>query len=204
MATIDEIATRIKTDLVISGTAKDVAIYDSIRSAIRLMQRKRYWFLRKSANVTLSVGAASVAVPTDFALMETVDLTYGTNRYSHNRGFNLLEFTKLKDLYFTTGAAASGQPMACSLVNNTLHLSHLTDVASVLVFDYYQKDITLPETANQTSVWLGDEGSDVIRSLAQFIYEKESMGRGDADPAAALGYQTRLDETHTFYERGAY
>jgi hypothetical protein len=204
MATIDEACTAIKSRLVISGTAKDSDIYSSIRSAIKLLQRKRYWFLRKMDDVTLSVGADSVSVPTDFSMMESVDLVYNSRRYSDKRGFDLLEYTKLKDKYFSTGSAADGQPSACALVNNTLWLSHLAEVAGTLKFTYYRKDITLPTAASDTSVWLGDDGYDAVVSLAQYIYEKEYLQRPDADPSSALGYQTRLDETHTFYERGAY
>jgi hypothetical protein len=80
----------------------------------------------------------------------------------------------------------------------------LAEVAGTLKFTYYCKDASLPTAANQTSVWLGDDGYDAVVSLAQYIYEKEYLQRPDADPSSALGYQTRLDENHTFYERGAY
>jgi hypothetical protein len=204
MATIEEACTAIKSRLVLIGTAKDADIYSSIRSAIKLLQRKRYWFLRKTSDVTLSVGADSVSVPTDFAMMESADLVYSGRRYSDKQGFILLEYTKLKDKYFSTGSAANGQPSACALVNTTLWLSHLAEVAGTLKFTYYCKDIALPTAASDTSVWLGDDGYDAVVSLAQYIYEKEYLQRPDADPSSALGYQTRLDENHTFYERGAY
>jgi len=203
MATLLDIRTAIKGALIIEGTEEDALIDNAIRAAIRLMQRKRFWFLHKITTVTLSSGALSVSVPDDFAMMDTVGLIDGTNRYTENNGFALLEYDNFKDQYLTTNIAYQGRPLACSLFNKTLYASHAPSADTTLEFTYYKKDITLPTADGDMSVWF-DEGYDVIRSLAQYVYEKEWRGNPDADQAITLTYQKQLKNDHQFYERGVY
>lgn len=199
MTTLADMVTDISLRLVLNGSGKDTEITNCIYQAIRMNQRKRYWFLRKIDSVTLTVGAGTVSVPTDFSVIESVDLIYLTQRYTNKTGFRLLDFDEFKRLYMISTTMPSGTPTACALLNRTLYVNYLPTVEMTLDFTYFQKDAALPSSA-QTSVWF-DDGYDLIRSTAQYLMESSVLQNPDASPSEMNGMQAVLDEQHTFYER---
>lgn len=193
----------IKSALVIKVATYDANIDAAIRSAIRLLQRKRYWFLQKTDTITLSAGASSVSVPADFAMPDKFSLIDGSSRKMHGYGFDYLEYDEFVRRYYYEATVPTGTPLACALRNRTLFTSHAPSSDTSIIVDYYRKDTALPTLDGDTSVWFGDEGFDLCRVTAQFIYEKEYM-QGSPDPAVTLTYQKRLDQDHERYERGAF
>ncbi len=198
MALASDIVSRIKSDLVINGTDYDTQILDAIQSALRQLRGKRYWFLEVYDTLTATVGSSSVALPADFSTIKSVDLISSGTRYTNDYGFDLLTFDRFRQDYWTTDPIPTGLPAACAYFvgDNTLRLSHLAAVAYSLPIVYYKQDVTLP-TASQTSVWF-DDGYDVVRSLAQFIFKRDSQGftATEEDGEMASIALTNLDRSH--------
>lgn len=201
MATLGDVADDISRRLVLDGSGKTAELYDCIRQAIRMNQRKRYWFLRTTGNVTIAAGAGSISVPADFSMIESVDLLADGYRYTHKSGqFRLMDWNDFKDTYLTSTTLPTGTPSACSLVNTTLYINYAPSTDLTAAFTYFKKDISLPTAAGQTSVWF-DDGYDLIRSTAQFIMETSVMQNPDATNTEMLAMMKVLDDQHTFYER---
>lgn len=202
MDTLSDVRSAIKKALFIEVTDFDSEIDESIRSAIRLKQRSRYWFLEKTDTVTASAGSSSVTMPADFSMPDKFHLIDGSYRKSHGRGFDLLQYDRFVHECRRDSTVASGVPTKCALRGTTLHLQYAPTTNTTIIVDYYKKDATLPTDDNDESVWF-DDGFDLIRVLGQFIYEKEYL-QGNPDPAVTLTYQRQLDQAHERYERGAY
>ena len=203
MSNLSTIRSSIKAALVINVTTYDSNIDEAIRSAIRLLQRKRYWFLQTTGTVTLLAGESSVSAPADFAMADKFYLIDGNYRKTHGSGFDFLEYDRFSAEYRRDATVAVGTPIACALRNTTIHFSHAPSANKSVIVDYYKKDTTLPTADEDISVWFGDEGYDLCRVTAQFIYEKEFL-QGQPDPAVTITYQRRLDQDHERYERGSY
>ena len=202
MSTLATMRDAIKNALVINVTTYDGNIDASIRSALRLLQRKRYWFLQASDTLTLSAGTSSVSMPADFAMPDKFYLIDGDYRKGHGRGFDLLEYDRFSKEYRTQATVPTGTPRACSLRGTTLNTSHAPSSNTSIIVDYYKKDANLPTLDADTSVWF-DDGFELVRATAQFIYEKEYMN-GNPDPGVPRTYQSQLDADHERYEQGVF
>jgi hypothetical protein len=196
MTTASDIVTRIKADLEINGTDYDTQILDAIQSALRQLRGKRYWFLRDYTTITTTSSSETVALPSDFSALESVDLIANGSRLTSWTGFQLLDFPSLRQIFWTTDPLYTGTPQACAVLNNTLYLSCLASAIYSLPIVYYKQDITLP-TASDSSIWF-DDGYDVVRSLAQFIFKRDSQGfTATEEDGDMVAIATRnLDLTH--------
>lgn len=203
MANLSDMRDEIKDNLTIRGTSKDTMIGRYIRAAIRQNQRKRLWFLRTIGTVAVASTDTSVSLPSDLSLIESVDLLTSSSRYTHGRGFDLLEYDRLRQQYFNTATLATERPQACAQVGTTLYLSHTSDAAYTLSVTYFKRDASLPTADTDTSVWF-DDGYDAIRSLAQHLFAKEHMATKDSDAEIPRGYMAMLMAQHERFEQGMY
>jgi hypothetical protein len=201
--TLGELLTDIKSRLTINSTVSDDEITRCVQQAIRQMQQKRYWFLWNTQTITLSSGASSVNVPDDVSVLETVDLLTSSHRYTHGFGFDFLDYVRLKEQYFYNVPLKTRRPEAVAILNRTLFLSDIADQDYNLDLFYTKRDTQLPSQSADTSLWF-DDGYDVIRSLAQYIFETTSRQNPNATQEEFLSMRNRLDEQHTFYNRGLF
>lgn len=175
MTTAGDIVDRIKSDLVINGTDYDNQILAAIQSALRELRGSRYWFLEEyTTSISTSTSSESVALPSDFSALKSVDLIANGTRYTDDYGFMLVTFDKLRAQYWYISPLQTGVPIACAVQGSTLYLSHLAQSTYTLPMVYYKQDVTLP-TAGESSVWF-DDGYDVVRTKAQFIFKRDAQG----------------------------
>lgn len=201
MANVSDIRDQIKDDLVIVGsTDYDNQIDKAIQSALRALRKRKYWFLEKKDNLTLASGDSSLTLPTDFSCADTFQLISGGTRLRHNYGFDFLDHNDLEEVYYDVDPLPTGQPAACAVLNGTLYFSHIADQAYTIPAVYFQQDATLP-TASQSSVWF-DDGYDVVRSLAQLIFKRDSQHYTAAEEDGNMydRYLNTLDRQHERYE----
>lgn len=198
MSTLSTVRNHIKSDLFIEdSTVYDAQIDNAIRSALRQCSSKRFWFLWVTGSVTLESGNTTVTLPSNFGVVDAVNIIYSGNRLRDGNGFDLLHYDRLRSEYLDKQTLSSGRPKACAVMNNLLYVSHTADADYTIVLDYYRKDATLPSGDSATSVWF-DDGYDVIRSLAMWIFKREAQGytATDEDGANAAYYMKQLSERH--------
>lgn len=203
VATLGDIVSDIKSALVITTSDFDDNIKTAVRSAIRLQNKKRWWFLRETATLTVLGGESTASTPSNFSMPDKFVLIDGSYRRYDRNGFDYLEYNKFTRHFRTTSTVPSGTPIACALFNTTLHVSHAPTANTSIICDYYKKDVTLPTADSDMSVMFGDESYDLMRVLGQFIYEKEFL-QSQPDPGVTLTYQKLLEQAHEQYEMGAY
>lgn len=203
MTSLSDVRTEIKNNLSLTGTVKDTTVDDCIRAAIRQFENRRYWFNLKTGTKTLSAGTNSVFVPSDFSMIESVDLIDSTTRWRDRHGFDFLEYTKLKADYFRDATLSTQRPRACALRNAELIFSHLADQAYTVEFTYYRRDNNEVASDTDVSVWFDREGRDAVRSLAQYLFESEHLRNPDVDASIPAFYKRQLDESHQRYEATA-
>jgi len=194
--TAGDIRSRIKSDLTINGIAYDSQILDAIHSALRQLRGKRFWFLQDITTIILYENASSATLPTDYSAPFEFELSYGSTWRKDGAGFNYYTFDRMKRDYWNTDPLRTGVPEACAVVNQTLYVSCIADADYNIRTTYYKQDATLPE-ADQTSIWF-DDGLDVVRSLAQYIFKRDSQGftANEADSDMVQMYLDRLNVTH--------
>lgn len=200
MATAGDIRDHIKSDLIITGTDYDAQILNAIQSALRQLRVRKFWFLVKSDNLTLTQSASSVSLPIDFGAPDTFDIIDASGtRFVNGRGFDFISYDALRNKYWDTQTLTSQLPEACAILGTTLHFSHLADQAYTVPIVYYRKDATLP-TADDTSVWF-DDGYDVVRSMAQYIFKRESQHytANEEDGSMVTNYLSALERNHERY-----
>lgn len=196
MTLASDIRDRIKSDLILGGSDYDTQILGAIQTALRQLRGKRYWFLKTTGTLSLVAASNSVTLPSDYSAPDTFSLIVSGTRLTDGKGFDFLTYERLQRDYWTTSPIPTGASVACAVLNNTLYTSHTSVIAYSLPITYYKQDITLP-TATQTSVWF-DDGYDVVRSLAQFIFMRDAQGATAAEQSgdmAAIQLQT-LNTTH--------
>lgn len=187
----------VKLRLNILNAAEDARIDDEIRAVVRQLMGKPYWFLRKTGQVTISVGVTSVDAPADFGLLEEAEVIYSGRRYGRGYGFDMIPFPDLRRIYWQQSPVPSAtKPEAAALVNTTFHLSCTTTAESLLYLDYYQKDEAEMTDPGHQSVFLGQESFDVVVAAAQALFEKRSTGDKTADLDVMNGFISKLDREH--------
>lgn len=195
MTTIQDMFDQVKADLSIKGTTFDAQILNAIHAALRSLRGSQYWFLEASDTLTLPASASSVALPSDFASPDEFEIIVSGCRYGDKTGFDYLaSFQDLKKRYWTTSPVTTGTPQACAIYSNTLYVSHIADASYSIPITYYKKDATLPSLAS-TSVWL-DDGYDVLRSMAQFNFKRDSQHytTSEEDGQMVAYYRKSLDD----------
>jgi len=203
MVTLADVRERIKSDMIISGSSWDAQIDDAIRSSLRQLRQSKYWFLEATLEITLEQGELATALPSDFSVADTFDLLSGTSRLTHLRGFDLMPYEDMKATYWTSHPVSTGTPVACAIFNKTLYFTHTADKEYKIRTAYFRQDATLP-SANDTSVWF-DDGYDVVRASAQYIFKRESQqfSATDEDGTLLQAYLANLGRQHEKYIAGA-
>ena len=198
--TAGDIRTRIKSDLIINSTDYDTQIIAAIQSALRQLRGKRYWFLKEIGTLTLLSGASSVALPDDYSAPYEFELINNGTRCGDGFGFDYLTFDRLKREYWLTSPLQTTQPVACATFGSLLYVSCLANDNYSIPITYYKQDVTLPD-AGDTSVWF-DDGYDVVRTLAQFIFKRDSLAFtvGEEDGNMYARALDNLDITHVAKE----
>ena len=200
MAVVSDVRDQIKSDLIIVGTDYDTQIDNAIRSALRQLRTRKFWFLEKSANLTLSQSESSLTLPTDFGSPGVFDLISGGTRLSHRRGFDFISYEDLRSMYWNTSPLDTQTPVACAVSGTSLHFSHIADQEYTVPAVYYRKDAAAPG-AGDTSVWF-DDGYDVVRSMAQYIFKRDSQHYkpSEEDGSMVSNYMEALKRQHEQYE----
>lgn len=200
MTTVADIRDRIKDDLVLTDTEQyDTQLVSAIQSALRELRGKRYWFLEAYATLTSTASSEEIDIRAqvpDFGVIKSIDLIFTNTRYVDRYGFNLVSFDKLRADYWTVSPLRTQRPRACAELNGTLYLSDTWGAALSLPMVYYKQDATLP-AASETSVWF-DDGQDLVRAKAQYIFKRDSQGMTlqEADADMVVMAEKRLDEAH--------
>lgn len=206
MATLSDIRNRIKRDLTITSTVYDTQIDDCTRSAIRTYSGRPMWFLQKTDTVTLPASASSVALPSDFASLRFCRLYNSTSVGSYaagGTGFDFVsDFGRFRKDYCSVLGSANA-PTKYSIDGGYIYVNATYTTDQTIEVNYYKKDITLPASDGDTSVWLGDDGGvDAIRTLAMAMvkdecqaYEGNAVG---ADWARAESYYKALQKRNIY------
>lgn len=189
----------IKSDLALVDTEEyDSQIVRAIQTALRQLRGKRYWFLKAYTTLTSTAGSSTIDIKaqvTDFSAVGSIDCLYQSRRTTQDNGFSLLLFDTLRADYWRD-TLQTERPVACAEDNGTLYLSHNAPSGATFPMVYYKQDATLP-SAIDTSVWF-DDGQDVVRELAMYIFLRNSQGalpqeaNGDLVTAAVRA----LDRAH--------
>lgn len=174
MATLSDLRERIKRDTQnVGSTEYDGEIDDAIRSALRQLRRKRFWFLRKLGTLTATVDQNYIALPSDFSAPDNIEYSNGNSWYGRlNTPF--LTYDELSEGYWGMVTIASGFPEAFAILNGRLYLSRPAGTPYSVRITYFAQDATLPSDDEDTSIWF-DDGFDVVRSLAIMIFKRDSQ-----------------------------
>lgn len=198
MASLSDVRSRIKRDLVIQTTEYDTQIDDAIRSAIRFYQGRPFWFLQKTATVTLLTGNRTVALPTDYAAYKRLRLKVNGLWQWHGNGIAVVPYNELLEEY--TDDTTSARPSVLAIAEGYIHADVLADADYTISLTYYKKDTTLPSGDSDTSVWL-DDGQDAIRTRAMAMFKDETSFKNGAsvqDWQRADRYLSELTSTNNF------
>lgn len=171
---------------VASGQSQLPFIKDSIRSAIRLVNGSRLWFLEKTDTDTLLTSTNSVVFPSDYAALELLRVKInGKWTSSDDTGFSEVGFHEFKDL--ARDDTQSGPPRIFTQYAGAFLFFPYAADDYIVELNYCKKDTTEPSSDSDTSVWF-DDGQDVIRLKAKEIYyrdHKHSKQHAGAAAAAA-------------------
>jgi hypothetical protein len=204
MVTLLTMREQIKTELLVNGTALDSSVDNAIRSALRIMRGKRFFFLESTTTIALLSGNSSVALPSDFAAAGTFSIVNGSAVMMDGAGYDYLTYDELQRKWLYVATLPNGLPQACAVLNGTLYNSHTANQDYAIRLNYFKKDATLPTSDTDTSIWF-DDGYDVIRSHARKIFKQETEGYtpdGNDDALIAM-YYGNLCQQGAMYNEGA-
>ena len=177
MTLCSDIRDYIKSDLALVDTEEyDSQIVRAIQSALRQLRGKRYWFLKAYTTLTSTAGSPTIdilAQVPDFSAIGSIDCLYQSQRTTQGNHFKLVLFDTLRDDYWRD-TLQTERPLACAEDNGTLYLSHNAPSGATFPMVYYKQDATLP-AASGTSIWF-DDGQDVVREMAMYIFLRNSQG----------------------------
>lgn len=203
MATLSDIVDDIKNDLVITGSDYDSRIKGAVRSSLRQLRKKRYWFLKTSDTITLISGDSSVSLPSNFGVDFSFSFVSGGKRYKDGDGLDFLTYDRLQSEYHTISPLNTGTPRACAVWGTTLYFSDIADTNYTIDCLFYAQDATLPTVDSDTSIWF-DDGYDLVKAMAQFIF-KSSTPEFEAtasDESLVKLYSGELDRQNENYFGG--
>lgn len=207
MTTVQDIVNVIKADLTINGSDYDSLLVRAVQSRLRELRGKRYWFLRGYSTLTATASSETINVTStlsDFSVIDSLDLIANNYRFTDGNGFDFLSFDRLRAQFWINSTVPTGQPVAWAIVGNTIYLSHKAASAYSLPISYYKQDATLP-AASESSIWF-DDGYDVIRAGAQYIFKRDAQGMTleEADRDMMLMAEGALGEEHINKTVGEY
>lgn len=201
MSTLLDLRSRIKRNLAIDGTLYDQDIDDSIRSALSMYEQRPMWFLETLANVTLTTGNDSTALPDNFGSPKDARILVNNTYRSRADGeFVFHNFDELQSMYRTQ--LQSNIPRNYSFFAQRIYTDALANDDYEIELTYYKKDATQPTDDTDTSVWFG-EGIDLIRATAMAIFKDEAQEYDSArDWQRAALYEKKLNGRNTLFKVG--
>lgn len=179
--TITQLQTRILNEANKTSATYGTMVNDLIVTAIKMYERRRFWFLEKTGTVTLNSAAATVAAPSDFKAMISLMLLRDGYYYGEDQGFTEATFRELRNN--SLNSALTGYPREWALLGNTIYVDRLADQNYTLRVDYIKGDATYPASGSDTSVWF-EEGVDLIRVKTLAMFWRDVMH--NEERAAAL------------------
>lgn len=201
MSTLGAVIDAVKANLEIVDTEKDAIISGFVRTALRQLQKKRYWFLLKRTNLTLVSGGSSVTLPSDYSTIKTIHLIKNNNIYTQNNGFDIVNYDDFYADYLTTSEVPTGYPCACTILDNNSEKAILFDKSPssnlIVPITYYAQDTTLPTSSSDISIWF-DEGFDLVRALTQLLYQRYSQNDTAAATDEVTFYTQALNQQNDF------
>lgn len=168
---------RISSETNRDSTEEVAAIGDAIVTAIRFHDRKRFWFTETNTTLTVSAAANTVSLPTDFRALINLRVLVNSQYIGKDGGFLPVSYEQLKN--DETDPTRTGSPEEYSLFGSQIRVTPLADQAYTLDIDYTRGDTTYPSADGDTSIWLGDEGQDLIRNKAKAIFCRDTFGADD-------------------------
>lgn len=202
MSTLGAVIDAVKDNLEIVDTEKDATISGFVRTSLRQLRKKRYWFLLKRSNLTLVSGGSSVTLPSDYSTMNTVHLIESGTIYTKDTGFHLVTYDEFYSDYLTETTVPTGRPNGCTVLDNvseSLILFNRAPTSNLTIpITYYVQDTTLPTATGDTSVWF-DDGFDLVRALTQLLYQRYSQNDTQAATDEVTFYTQTLNQQNDFY-----
>ncbi len=177
-----------------SDTSVNQSINRAIREAIQVNEGKRYWFLKKTFDTTLTAGNVSLALPADLGMPESFTILDNNYRYP----LKLVDYEVLQLGYLYTTPITTGTATHCAVIDRTLYLSHQNSNNVTIGMIYYARDVALPINDTDTSIWLEREAFDTTVALAEYIFQRRTQQR-QLEPDVLLSYQRRLDRQHEIW-----
>lgn len=200
MSTLATVRNEVKANLTIVESSQDSAIDGYIRTSLRNLRQKRYWFLRRKQNISLGQGEYSASLPSDFSVIDTANLLYDGRRYTNEDFFSVVDYNDLMQFYVKTATRQTRKPSACALAfSSDLEVDTLADRNCTIELIYYAQDATLPTDDGDTSIWF-DDGYDLVRASTQFLYAQFNEGDTSAPASEMTAFRQRLDEKQEFYK----
>lgn len=170
------------------------AIGNAIISAIRYYEGTRFWFLEKTANITILNTQTLIALPTDFKSLIQLRLRVGNEWLTDRNGFELVSYDRLKEL--ATDATATGQPRYCALYSNAVVVDRAVDKNYTIEVTYCRGDVNYPSADGSTSIWF-DDGVELIRYKALEIFyrdKKQAEDKAQFYKVAADDFENKLKQ----------
>lgn len=202
MSTLGAVIDAVKDNLEIVDSEKDATISGFVRTSLRQLRKKRYWFLLKRTNLTLSSGGSSVTLPSDYSTMNTVHLIDSGAIYTNDTGFHLVTYDNFYSAYLTAATVPTGIPTGCTVVDNaseSLILFNRAPTSNMTIpITYYMQDAVLPTVTGDTSVWF-DDGFDLVRALTQLLYQRYSQNDTQAATDEVTFYTQALNSQNDFH-----
>ena len=202
MSTLGAVLNAVKDNLEIVDSDKDATINGFARTALRQLRKKRYWFLLKRTNLTLTASTNTITLPTDYSTIESVHMQAGGVILTKNTGFFLVNYDDFYAEFLTNTTVPSGDPTACTVLDNVSESSILFNRAPTanrtVPITYYVQDATLPTSIDDASVW-GDDGFDLWRALTQLLYQRYAQNDTAAATDEVTFYTQALNNQNDFH-----
>lgn len=193
-----DLKTRIKSDVNRPSNALDTAVEDSIRSAIRFYTGIRFYFLETRANVSLSSGSDTAALPDDFKGVIKLRLLKNSVYYTDGNGFDPVSYDTLLNNYTSSNTPTT--PTQWAIFANALYFNSVADTSYTLDLSYIKGDVSLPSADGDTSVFF-DEAQDLIRYKAEEFFYRDKLR---AEELAQMVGSKAIEQYNSLIEKSGY
>ncbi len=196
--TFGTMKTRIQTETNRPSAVNLTYIGDAIVTAIKFYEAKHIWFTEKKDTLSLTSGASTVDLPSDFKSITNLRLLNGVTFNGKGTGFDPKSIQYLEENWITS--TLTTQPTEWALFNGKIYVNSISDATYTLYITYNYGDSTYPSASGDTSVWFG-EGADVVRYEATAIFYEEYLHDYDlaakARAAAGRYFQALIERNNS-------
>lgn len=145
MPTFEDIQNRVNSDY-LNRTDLTAETKRAIQAAIRHYERQRFWWNENTTTLTASVGQTFLTVPTDFLVLDLLQITRSSADYALNRR----DFGSIRDFNITR---TRGYPTDFAIYQNRFELAPIPDSAYTFPC-YYIRSLTALSASSDTNDWL--------------------------------------------------